>query len=312
MAGIPVVVTTEHLPCVIERPGERSFKRRINRLADRVIAVSSSVGRTLVRAGLLSEAQLAIIPNGIDLTRFRHLRPPAPARELRRIHADAFIGTIGRMTEQKGHIHLLRAIPTILSRYPEARFVWIGDGPERPFLETQAQRLGVLSNVWFMGRQPEGWRWLPVFDFTVLPSLFEGLPLAALESLAAGRAVVGARVCGTMDAVSHGETGLLVEPRDPDALAAAILRLMDHPKECASMGALARRRMEAEFSVQRMAGEHDDLYRRLLAGKTQIAGLLGKPPIQPVFLPERTRPVPTSTLTPTPTRARARTALEHE
>src|SRR5205823_3804812 len=149
----------------------------------------------------------------------------------RRIPADALIGTIGRMTEQKGHIYLLRAVPAVLARYPEARFVWIGDGPERPFLEAQARRLGVLSHVWFMGRQPEGWRWLPVFDFTVLPSLFEGLPLAALESLAAGRAVVGARACGTVDAISHGETGLLVEPRHSEALAAAILRLLDHPEE---------------------------------------------------------------------------------
>jgi glycosyltransferase involved in cell wall biosynthesis len=174
MAGVPVVVTTEHLPCVIERPSERSFKRRINALADRVIAVSDSVRRTHIGAGLAAGEQVVTIRNGIDLGRFRELQPPAEARELPGIPAQAFIGTVGRMTEQKGPIHLLRAIPAALARYPEARFVWIGDGPELLSLAAGARRLGLLNNVWFMRARPEAWRWLPLFDFTVLPSLFEG------------------------------------------------------------------------------------------------------------------------------------------
>jgi glycosyltransferase involved in cell wall biosynthesis len=290
LAGVPVVLTTEHLPCVIERPGECSFKRRINRLADRIIAVSDSVRRTHVGAGLAPGEQVVTIRNGIDLARFRDLLPPAEANELRHIPADAFIGTVGRMTEQKGHIYLLHAIPAVLARYPEARFVWIGEGPERASLATEARRLGLLDNVWFMGGRPEAWRWLSLFDFTVLPSVFEGLPLAALESMAAGRAVVGARACGTVDAISHGETGLLVEPRSPDALAAAILRLLDDPRERARMGAQARRRVEAEFSAQRMAHEHHELYRRLLT-KTERVGRVGENRRDGALLSERSTAV---------------------
>jgi glycosyltransferase involved in cell wall biosynthesis len=302
MAGVPVVVTTEHLPCVIERPSERRFKRRINQLADRVIAVSDSVRRTLLRAEISTAEQAVTIRNGIELSRFHHLTPPPEARELLAqrqgpgvrgqgsgalSHREdrglagsdpspltpdpCLIGTIGRMTEQKGHIHLVRAIPAVAARHPEARFVWIGDGAERSHLEAEARRLGVEEQIWFMGWQRDAWRWLPLFAFTVLPSAFEGLPLAALESMAAGCPVVGARVCGTMDAVEHGETGLLAPPEDPAALAAAILRLLDLPEERARMGERARRRVEAQFSVQRMVREHEELYSRLLALRVKAA-----------------------------------------
>jgi glycosyltransferase involved in cell wall biosynthesis len=278
MAGVPVVVTTEHLPCVIERPCERRFKHQVNRLADRVIAVSESVRQTLVEAGICSADQSVTIRNGIDLSRFVQPRLPERARELAAAVRGPLIGTVGRMTEQKGHIYLLHAVPAVAARYPEARFVWLGDGPERPRLEAEARRLGVSEHVLFLGRQPDAWRWLPVFAFTCLPSMFEGLPLAALESMAAGKAVVGARVCGTQDAVRHGETGLLAPPRDPAGLAAALLRLLDRPDEQARMGQRARRWAEAEFSVQRMVREHEELYRGLLARRLARAA-----PSRPVW-----------------------------
>jgi glycosyltransferase involved in cell wall biosynthesis len=270
-AGVPVVVTTEHLPCVIEQSNERWFKRRVNRLADRVIAVSESVRRTLLQAEIVSPEQAVTIRNGIELSRFQEARPPVETLELASRADGPLIGTIGRMTEQKGHCFLLEAVPAVLARHPGARFVWLGDGPERPRLEAEARRLGVLEHVMILGRRPDAWRWLPIFAFTCLPSLFEGLPLAALESMAAGRAVVGARVCGTMDAVEDGETGLLVPPRDPPALAAAILTLLDRPEERQRMGAQARRRAEAEFSVERMVSEHQALYEDLLTRRSVVA-----------------------------------------
>jgi glycosyltransferase involved in cell wall biosynthesis len=280
-AGVPALVATEHLPCVLERPGQRSFKRRINRLADRVIGVSESVRRSLVAAGICANEQTVTIRNGIELSRFRRERLPEAARALAAVRRGPLIGTIGRMTEQKGHAYLLQAIPEVIARRPEARFVWLGDGPERSSLEAQARRLGVQEHVWFMGRQPDAWRWLPLFDFTVLPSLFEGLPLAAVESMAAGRAVVGALVCGTRDAVRDGETGLLVPPRDPGALAAAVLRLLDHPEERVRMGVEATRRAEAEFSVERMAREHEALYASLLERPQVADGRLSLQPRRP-------------------------------
>jgi len=263
-AGVPVVVATEHLPCVIERPGERCFKRRVTRLADRVIAVSESVRQTLLQAEIVTPEQAVTIRNGIELSRFDGLRCPPAVKEALASSCDPLIGTVGRMTEQKGHIYLLRAIPKILARHPQVGFVWVGEGPEWSRLASEAQRLGGMDRVWLMGRRSEAGRWLPAFAFTVLPSLFEGLPLAALESMAAGRAVVGARVCGTRDAVSDGETGLLVEPREPEALAEAILRLLDHPEEALRMGRRAHNLAAEEFSVQRMAREHHELYECLL------------------------------------------------
>jgi len=274
-AGVPVVVATEHLPCVIQRPGERCFKRRVTRLADRVIAVSESVRQTLLQAEIVTPEQAVTIRNGIELSRFEGLRCPTAVREALAGSCDPLIGTVGRMTEQKGHIYLLRAIPKILARHPRSGFVWVGDGPEWPHLTAEAHRLGLMDHIRFMGRRQEAWRWLPAFAFTVLPSLFEGLPLAALESMAAGRAIVGARVCGMTDVVSEGETGLLVEPRDSDALAEAIIRLLDHPNELFRMGTRARSLAVAEFSVQRMAREHDELYESLLKRRAvAVAGRL--------------------------------------
>ena len=122
-----------------------------------------------------------------------------------------------------------------------------------------------------MGGRPEAWRWLPLFDFTILPSLFEGLPLAALESMAAGRAVIGALACGTVDAIRHGETGLLVEPRDPGALADGILRALGDPALRARLAAGARARALERFTWRATATGTVENYRALLAERESAA-----------------------------------------
>lgn len=190
-----------------------------------------------------------VVPLGIDLERFRQARPAIPKD-------GPLIGNVARLAEQKGQRYLLEAVPLVRERRPDARFVIAGDGELRAALEAAApegvELLGTRGDV------PELLASLDVFAF---PSLFEGLCVAVIEAQAAGVPVVATPVGGIVETVVDGETGLLVPPRDPRALADRILRLLDHPEEARRLADEARRRVLERFSERRMVEETLALYR---------------------------------------------------
>ena len=163
--------------------------------------------------------------------------------------------TVGRFSEQKGHRYLLAAIPDVLARHPATYFLWAGEGDLEADLRAEARRLGLEGQVRFLGRRDDVPHLLAAADPFVLPSLFEGLPLAVLEAMAARLPVVGTRVCGTSEAVQDGVTGRLVPPEDAAALTAAIVQVLDAPDLAARWGAAGRARVAHEFNAARMVGE---------------------------------------------------------
>jgi glycosyltransferase involved in cell wall biosynthesis len=181
------------------------------------------------------------------------LRPGAP-----------LLLTVARLTAQKGHDVLLAAVPRILAHHPNACFAWVGQGPEQEKLAAEVQALGLAGNVRFLGPRDDVPALLGAADLFVLPSRFEGHPLAALEALASGLPVVGTRVCGLDEAVLPGETGLLVEPERPDELADAVHELLAHPGLRRRMGQAGRRLIAERFSARRMAQQTMQLYEQLL------------------------------------------------
>jgi glycosyltransferase involved in cell wall biosynthesis len=172
--------------------------------------------------------------------------------------------TVARFAPQKGHQVLLEAIPTVLAHQPAAQFLWVGDGPLLPALRARAKSLGVGNHLHFLGRRDDVPELLGAADLFVLPSRFEGLPLAVLEAMAAGLPVVGTQVCGTQEAVADGRTGQLVPPDDPPALANAITALLSQPALAARFGAAGQQRFARLFGAGRMAQETADLYGELL------------------------------------------------
>jgi glycosyltransferase involved in cell wall biosynthesis len=214
-------------------------------LADRLIALGVPAGR------------IAIIPNGVDTDQFA---PPSHgARE-------PLMVFVGSLIERKGVAHLLSALPTVFSSFPELRMAIIGQGPEEAALRKQAEALDISQRVLFAGPQSQDAvrNWLQRAQLLILPSLEEGLGVVLLEALACGTPVVASDVGGIPDVIT-AEVGRLTPAGNPDALASAIEEALRGEDAWRSMSEHARMRAVNVFDWSRIAKEYVDLYREVTA-----------------------------------------------
>ena len=272
LAGIPVVIVSKRSMDVYPRARDRWACRLVNRLADRVTAVAGAVRDHVHATEGCPLEKIVVIPNGID-AEARHRGAPAPVPvELPGIgDGDRVVGTIARLVWKRGHEELLQAAALLRQADPAAKLVIVGDGPLRPSLEERARTLGLNGSVRFLGAIPDAARFLPRFDVFVLSSVLEGMSNALLEAMAAGRPAVATRVGGNTELVVDGETGFLVPPKDPQALADAVARLLRDPALARRFGEAARRRVESEFTLSTMVSRLEQLYDDLLAGSSRAA-----------------------------------------
>src|SRR5204862_1696003 len=170
------------------------------------------------------------------------------------------LGTLGRLDSQKGFDVLLRALVDV----PEARLVVVGDGPERAALERLAAELSLAERVRFEGWREDARRYLTTFDVFVLPSRFEGFPLAVVEAMLARLPVVASAVGSVPEAVREGKTGLLVPPEEPAALAVALQRLLAAPSLRLRLGDQGRALALDRFTSAAMARSFERLYEEIL------------------------------------------------
>ncbi|PYQ12640.1 MAG: glycosyltransferase family 1 protein [Acidobacteria bacterium] len=238
-------------------------------LTDRAIAVSGSTRDFLVRRRHVPEGKVRLIWNGAPLAEFAAVAPPV-ARAVRRelgLPADApVVGSIGRLSEQKGHRYLLDAAARVLHQRTDARFLIAGDGDQMDPLRRQAEELGIASSVVFAGHRPDVPALLGAIDVFAISSTYEGTPLALFEAMAAGKAIVSTAVDGCREVLEDGLTGLLVPPRDPEALAAALRRSLDDEALRASLAARARE-ASARYDISACVARMQDLYDEVLAEK---------------------------------------------
>jgi glycosyltransferase involved in cell wall biosynthesis len=251
-SGLPVV-WTEHgplPPTFISTRVPVALYRRVSRVPRRILCVAHFVAHSLEENGVRPD-RLAVCHNGIEPFPSTALR--TSARRTLGIESDSLVvGTTGRVMWKKGLHFLLDAISSLQQRIPRLRVVIIGDGPARTELASQARGLGIDGRVTFTGHLQEVRPLLPALDVFALPSLSEGLPFSVLEAMDAGLPVVAARVGGVPELVADGETGLLVPPADTGALTSALLSLLEDPARRVHMGEAARRRIDAQFTVERM------------------------------------------------------------
>jgi glycosyltransferase involved in cell wall biosynthesis len=252
-ARVPAVVATFHLfpPGPLGRTAALQG-RLLSRGVGRAIAVSDGVAQSLVRVLRWPEKRIEVIRNGVVLERFRRERGARSTGEF------VFL-TVARLDRQKGIDVLLRAAALVAG----VRFSIAGAGEERETLERQADALGVGDRVTFLGRRDDVPALLGASDAFVLPSRFEGTPLALLEAMAAGKPIVASAIPGIDEVVADGATALLAPPDDPEALARALRRIVAEPQLRDSLAAAARARAEREFSAargtQRVTAVYEDL-----------------------------------------------------
>jgi glycosyltransferase involved in cell wall biosynthesis len=253
LPGRPPVVVTFHN---LWHGGPLTLPLRlVTQRAAAAVAVSEAVREGLAVHGIRPR-ELAVIPNGLDLTAFSAGPPPPPDRPF----TAAFLG---RLTEEKGVRVLLEAARTFPDA-PEVRLVVAGDGPLRMAVEAEARRGG--SRLEYLGHQQDVRAVYHAADAVLMPSLSEGHPLTALEAMACGLPLVASRTGGLAEIVVEGETGLLVPPGDVAALVDAVGTLASDRDRARALGASGRRRVEAEFGVDRMLERLISVYEGVLEG----------------------------------------------
>jgi glycosyltransferase involved in cell wall biosynthesis len=231
---------------------------------DICIAVAQANARHLIARKRRPPGKIVVIHNAADLQRFEPDRQPPPdlRRSLGFPDAAPVLVVIARLQPQKGHRVLLRALAAVRRQFPLVRLVCVGDGPLRSELEREASELGLQEAVRFLGYRRDVPSWLALADVSVLPSFFEGLPLVAIESLAAGRAVVATAVDGTPEVIIDNVTGLTVPSGDAERLAEAIIRLLRDPVLRRRLGSAGRRFVLERFDKERLLAETQGLYLR--------------------------------------------------
>ena len=259
----PKVVYSEHNQIYSASDTHAARFKHYVKLADKVVAVSYDLERTLARRASLTK-NVQVIHNGIDGKRFtRDESAISRIREELGIAKDEFlVGTAVVISKQKGIIHLLGAAEQVLARDPKVRFAIAGDGPLRKELEERAKPFG--DRVKFLGYRSDIPHFVSALDCYVLPSLWEGLPLALLEGLAIGVPLVATTVGGNPEVIVPGENGYLVPPKDETALADALLRVKEGgPAFAAEVRARGRGRFERAFSEEAMTRAHERLFDAL-------------------------------------------------
>jgi len=271
LCRVPLIVETPH----VREQWRKGFKASyaVDRLfglaVDVYIAVSEANARYLVESKGLPPQKILTIHNGCDLKRFDpgH-RPPDGMRESLGFAPDArLLMVMARLEPQKGHRVLLAAMALVRQRMPNVGLVCIGEGALRAELEAQAAALGLLDCVRFVGQQTNIADWYALSDVTVLPSFYEGLPLVAIESLAAGRPVVATAVDGTPEVVVDGETGLIVPPGDSPSLAEAIVSILGDVALRCRLAIGGRQWVLDHFSAEQQVARTETLYKVGLRGR---------------------------------------------
>jgi glycosyltransferase involved in cell wall biosynthesis len=247
--------------------GFRTLERWLARVTTRLIAVSPEVRDDLVRLGVGSKEQFAVIRLGIELGE-RVGADEETRRETRRqlgVGPDAFVvGWVGRMTAVKRTDDVVRAFRELLDRHVDAYLCLVGDGPDRPRLEKLAHELGIVKRCLFVGYQDDVAPYYEAIDALLLPSVNEGTPVSVIEALAAGRPAVATRVGGVPDVVRDGVDGHLVDVGDASTLGERLAELANDPHRREEMGEEGRARGVGRYAVSRLVEDIDALYRELL------------------------------------------------
>lgn len=251
---------------------QKRVQRYACQFADCILVNADAVKEWLIGDGY-DASKIAVIRNGVDLSRFDNL-PPAVTlrRELGLADETPIVGVVSRLTGLKGLEQFLEAAALVRARVPDAHFLIVGETSpmDRQYLgelQAYAARCGVAHHVTFTGLRTDVPAVLARLSVSVMPSLNEALSNVVLESMAAGAPTVATRVGGTPEAVLDGVTGLLVPPADSAALADAIVHLLEHPQLAAELGRTARARIGDHFSVRRMVRATENLYTELLERK---------------------------------------------
>jgi glycosyltransferase involved in cell wall biosynthesis len=275
------------IPAILHEHANHTDTPWFQKIADRVlaphtdlaIAVSASTGQFTTRARMMPAERTKVVYLGAPLDEFARPRSADEIAEARRAlgvpERAVAVGTVTRLMPSKGNHYLIAAAPLVLSKHPYARFYVIGEGDLRGDLEAQAHALGIADRLVFAGFQRDVAAVLSALDVVVFPSLWEGTPLTAFETLAMGKPIVATDADGLLDVLTDGRDALVVPKKDAPRLAQAINTLIEQPQLARSLEAEARR-TGAKYDINAFVRKMERLYEILhvTSRNTGRAGIL--------------------------------------
>ena len=267
-------LSNKRIPWIVTNHGKRvgmklSVYNRLNiffmKKADRIVAVSQSLADEMTKKGI-SSTKIVVIDNGINLQKFANLPKNNDLRKSFGLNGNnTIIGTVGSLTEEKGHVYFIEAARQVIDKNPECRFLIVGDGIQRQFLEKKTADLGLTDKVIFTGSRKDVPEILPTLDAFVLPSLKEGLPMALLEAMASKVPVIATSVGAIPKVIEHGINGMLIPPKNSDVIAEAINTMLSDGNSAKEMAQRGFEKVRDHFSADIMARKYLAIYKELLS-----------------------------------------------
>jgi glycosyltransferase involved in cell wall biosynthesis len=247
--------------------------RSLTRWTSAYFGVAEAQRRYLVGELGYADDKIRIIHNGVDPALFDVNTDRGVLAEFGFADGDPVVGILAGLRPYKDHATLLRAASTVINQLPRVRFLVIGDGPKRQQLEALCSELRITANVHFTGVRGDVVRLLCAIDVFALSSYTEEcFPIALLEAMASARPAVCTAVGGIPEIINHGESGYLVPPKDPQQLADRLVSLLSDPQAARRMGRAGRRRVEAEFSLDRSVAAAEQAIEDVVSGHGVLSG----------------------------------------
>lgn len=253
-AGVKSIINSQHGRGCGPKSKDRLLFRLANLKAARVVGVSEDAAALCRGEDPWAASKTKVIWNGIDTSRFVYRGPSTSPTAI----------SVARLSPEKDFPTLLHGVAIVVRSVPDFKLLMIGNGAERAKLEELTKTLGIEANVEFLGERSDVPELLARAGFFVSSSKSEGISLTILEAMAVGLPVVTTRVGGNPEIVVEGQTGHLVPDQNPEALAAAMLQMLDHRDMWPVMGELGRRRVEQQFEIRTMIRQYEELYSEVL------------------------------------------------
>ena len=272
LTGVPIIIHTFHGHIFHSYFGFFKSKfflwleRLLAKFTNVIITVGEQQRREIIQYRVAEPEKVVSIPLGLDLKPFVNMEadPNELRLELSLPREILLVGIVARLVPIKNHLCFLESARLILNHCDNVRFLIIGDGELRTYLEQKSREFGLESRVIFMGFQHDLVKIYAGLDIVILSSFNEGLPVALIEAMAAGKPVISTNVGGVGDLILDGDNGLLVPSNDPTALAEAILYMLRHPEHRRIMGDAGRKKAYPQFDKNRLLNDIDKLYRNLI------------------------------------------------
>lgn len=269
LAGVGRIITTRHYAYYHKQKGLVNWiERKTAVFNNEFIAISNAVKEHMIKTEKYGPERIAVLYNAVDLDLL-----DSSDGEITERDSGFLIGSVGRLHPSKGYDTLLKSMPQVIKRFPQAKLMIIGDGTQRDHLQRICADLGISEHVVFLGTKTHAQviDFLKKLDLFVLASNWEGFGLVLVEAMALGKPVVATNVGGIREIVQDGQTGYLVPPGQPDALASRMIRLLEDQPLSREMAKMARKRVEANFSMKRMIYGLDQLYRKLVTPPARLS-----------------------------------------